>query len=62
MDHILLRDKNCIFYLSTTGMILRPISNVYVADIRGGNKTNSSSVRLDHLLTPEAPASPTHPA
>ena len=30
-----------------------------VADIRGGNKTNNSSVRLDHLLTSEAPASPT---
>ena len=30
-----------------------------VADIRGGNKTNNSSVQLDHLLTSEAPASPT---
>ena len=33
--------------------------NIYVADIRGGNKTNNSSVRLDRLLTSEAPASPT---
>ena len=30
-----------------------------VADIRGGNKTNNSSVRLDHFLTSESPASPT---
>ena len=40
----------------------RRVIRIYVADIRGGNKTNNSSVRLDHLLTSEAPASPTHPA
>ena len=31
----------------------------HVADIKGGNRTNNSSVQLDHLLTSETPASPT---
>ena len=30
-----------------------------VADIRGGNRRNNSSVQLSHLFTYEAPASPT---
>ena len=34
-------------------------SSISVADIRGGNRRNNSSVQLNHLFTYEAPASPT---
>ena len=54
---VLMANRRCT--LSTVYIILTGEADPSVADIRGGNKTNNSSVRLDHLLTTEAQASPT---
>ena len=39
--------------------VLREKLSISVADIQGRDKDDNSSVRLDHLLTTEAHASPT---